>query len=211
MWRSDTMPTLSLGRFSAPVHESPSRRLFSNLKDFFAKQPVKTGRAAQETAFRISEFGEGLGENLSELFKPAPRNVHSDLLVSRDHGRFWQEVGNVLFPKKLPALQLTSKPIPVKHIWTKDTLFARVEAPSVTIPSAADPIASKIKRRVTIVTTTCIMSVSVPVAPRWCIGKAGATKRLTTPSPISSNPVTRKLRLALPDAHTPTPNASPST
>jgi periplasmic protein TonB len=130
--RSDTEPTLRLGHLPAPVHVSPLKSLISNLKDFLTERPVKI-RPGQETAFRMPEFGGGLGENLSELFKPAPRNVRSDLLVSWNQNNFWQNVRDALFPKKLPPLQVTSKPVPVKEIWSKDTQFTRVQALSVAI------------------------------------------------------------------------------
>jgi len=63
----------------------------------------------------------------------APGKVQSGLLVNWDQDSLWQNMRDAFFPKKLPPLELTSEPIPVKDIWTKDTLFARVEALSVSI------------------------------------------------------------------------------
>ncbi len=130
--RSVTEPTLKLEHCLAPVHESPLKSLISNLRDLLIEQPLKI-RPGQVTAFQVPRFGDGLRENLAELFKPTPRNVHSDLLVGWSKNNFWQNVRDALFPKKLPSLQLTSKPLPVKDIWTKDMQFTRVEALSVTI------------------------------------------------------------------------------
>src|SRR5215469_838293 len=130
--RSNPDSTLRFGRLPAPVQGSSIRSLISNIKDFLAERPLKP-RPGQEAAFRMPEFGRGLLENLAELFKPTPRNVHSDLLVTWKQESFWQNVRDALFPKKLPPLQVTSKPVPVKDIWTKDTQFTRVQALSVTI------------------------------------------------------------------------------
>ncbi len=130
--RSETEPTLRLGRLPAPVHESPLKSLISNLRDFLAERPIKL-RRGQETAFRMPEFGAGLKDNLSELFKPTPRAVRSDLLVAWTQNSFWQNVRDALFPRKLPPLNVTSKPVPVKEIWTKDSQFTRVQALSVSI------------------------------------------------------------------------------
>jgi periplasmic protein TonB len=130
--RSDPDPTLRLGRIWPPVREPPLKVLSSNLRDFLTERPVKIC-PGQETAFRMPEFGGGLGENFANLFKPAPRNVRSELLVSWSDFGFWQNVRDALFPKKLPPLQVTSKPVPVKDIWTKDTRFTRVQALSVAI------------------------------------------------------------------------------
>jgi TonB family protein len=106
--------------------------LISNLKDFLTERPVKL-RPGQPTAFNMPRFGDSLGENLSELFKPTPRNVRSDLLVGWSQNNFFQNVRDALFPKKLPPLQVTSKPVPVKDIWSKNTQFTRVQALSIAV------------------------------------------------------------------------------
>jgi len=108
------------------------KSLVSNLRDFLAERPVKL-RPGQETAFRMAGFGAGLKENFSELFKPTPRAVRSDLLVAWNQNTFWQNLRDALFPRKLPPLSVTSKPVPVKDIWTKDSQFTRVQALSVSI------------------------------------------------------------------------------
>ena len=130
--RSNTEPTLRIGRFPAPSRESVFASLISNLKDFLTERPVKL-RPGQETAFHMAGFGDSLRENLREFFKPAPKQVHSELLVGWTRHSFIQNVREALFPKKLPPLDVTSKPVPVKDIWTKDTQFTRVQALSVTI------------------------------------------------------------------------------
>src|ERR1700740_1903533 len=116
--RSDPGSTLRIGHLPAPLHEGSFKSLISNLKDFLSERPVKL-RPGQETAFRMPGFGASLLDNLSEFFKPAPRNVNSDLLVSWKQNSFFENVRDALFPKKLPPLEVTSKPVPVKDIWTK--------------------------------------------------------------------------------------------
>jgi periplasmic protein TonB len=129
---SDEQSTLRIGRLPALSRESSLTSLISNLKDFLTEHPVKI-RPGQETAFRMPTFGDTLRENLSEFFKPTPRQVSSELLVGWTQHSFWQNVRDALFPRKLPPLQVTSKPVPVKDIWTKDTQFTRVQALSVTM------------------------------------------------------------------------------
>ncbi len=129
---SDARSTLRLGRLPAPSRESSLTSLISNLKDFLTERPVKL-RPGQETAFQMPTFGDSLRENFSEFLKPTPQNVQSELLVGWAQYSFWQNVRDALFPRKLPPLQVTSKPVPVKDIWTKDTQFTRVQALSVTV------------------------------------------------------------------------------
>ena len=130
--RSSSEPTLRLGRFPAPSRGSVFSSLVSNLKDFLTERPVKL-RPGQETAFNMPAFGENVGENLREFFKPTPKAVRSELLVGWTEHSFWQNIREALFPKKLPPLRVTSKPVPVKDIWSKDTQFTRVQALSVTL------------------------------------------------------------------------------
>jgi periplasmic protein TonB len=129
---SDARSTLRIGRLPAPTRETVLASLLSNLKDFLTERPVKI-HPGQETAFRDDEFGDSLGANLREFFKPTPREVNSQLLVGWTKHSFVQNVRDALFPKKLPPLQVTSKPVAVKDIWTKDTQFTRVQALSVAV------------------------------------------------------------------------------
>src|SRR5271155_5092470 len=131
--RSTTEPTLRLGHLPSDVHVSPMASLFSNLRDFLAERPVKF-RAGQQTAFRMPGFGESLRDTLKEFFRPAPRGVvKSDLLVNWNvgFGGFWQNVRDTISPPKLPPLKVSSQPVAVPEIWTKDTQFTRVQALSL--------------------------------------------------------------------------------
>jgi len=167
--RSTDEPTLRLGRLPAPKHESSVASLISNLKDFLSERPVKL-RPGQETAFRMPVFGAGLGENLKEFFRPSAKGrVNSDLLVDwKESGGFLDRVRDALFPKKLPPLQVTSQPVTVKDIWTKDTQFTRVQALSVTI-------------HVAVLVAIIVPSLTVIMSP--AITKANSSVEITTISP----------------------------
>src|SRR5580700_7222001 len=131
--RSTTEPTLRLGRLPARVHGFPLRNLFSNLRDFLMERPAKF-RQGQATAFRMPSFGEGMGGNLKEFFQRAPRGeVKSDLLVNWNagFGGLWQNLRDTISPPKLPPLQVSSKPVAVPEIWSKNTQFTRVQALSL--------------------------------------------------------------------------------
>jgi protein TonB len=130
--RSTSEPTLRLGRLRSPAHESNLKSLFSNLKDFLTERPVKT-RGGKTEVFAMPSFGANLGENLKEFFRSGPRGaVHSVLLVDWSEGAgLWQNLRDLVFPRKLPPLEVSSQPVPVPEIWSKNTQFTRVQALSV--------------------------------------------------------------------------------
>jgi periplasmic protein TonB len=131
--RSTSEPTLRLGRLPARVHGFPLQNLLSNLRDFLVERPAKL-RPGQTTAFRMPGFGAGMGENLKEFFHSAPRGeVKSDLLVNWNtgFGGLWQNLRDTIFPPKLPPLKVSSKPVAVPEIWSKNTQFTRVQALSL--------------------------------------------------------------------------------
>jgi periplasmic protein TonB len=131
--RSTSEPTLRIGRLPSDIHVSPMSSLFSNLRDFLVERPAKF-RPGQQTAFRMPSFGESLTDNLKEFFRAAPRGaVRSDLLVNWNagFGGFWQNLRDIISPPKLPPLKVSSKPVAVPEIWSKNTQFTRVQALSV--------------------------------------------------------------------------------
>ena len=131
--RSTTEPTLRIGRLPSPVRTSAFKDFFSNIKDFLSERPanIKSGKS---DVFKNPEFGEGLGDNFKEFFRSAPRGpVNSDLLVNWNagFGGFWQNVRDVISPRKLAPLRTTSAPVAVPEIWSKNTQFTRVQALSL--------------------------------------------------------------------------------
>jgi periplasmic protein TonB len=131
--RSTTEPTLRIGRLPSPVRTSAFKDFFSNIKDFLSERPanVKSGRS---DVFKNPEFGEGIGDNFKEFFHSAPRGpVNSDLLVNWNagFGGFWQNLRDLISPRKMVPLKTTSAPVAVPEIWSKNTQFTRVQALSL--------------------------------------------------------------------------------
>jgi periplasmic protein TonB len=81
----------------------------------------------------MPKFGAGLGDNFKELFHAGPRgNANSALLVNWGQSTsLWQNMRDLVFPPKLPPLQVTSQPVAVKDIWSKNTQFSRVQSLSI--------------------------------------------------------------------------------
>lgn len=129
---SNEGPTLQLGRYHSPSRESNLRSLWSNLKDFLTERPVKV-RPGTPAAFDMPRFGGSMGDNVKEFFHSGPKgNVKSDLLVNWSRqASLWQNLRDLISPPKLPPLRTTSKPIPVKDIWSKNEQFSRMQAISV--------------------------------------------------------------------------------
>ena len=97
----------------------------SNLRDFLTERPIKIDKNAPGQVFTVPEYGDSLSENFREWFKPTPKAVSSRMSVSwqQPGAIFWQNLRDLISPPKLPPLQVTSKPVKVKEIWTKDKAF----------------------------------------------------------------------------------------
>ncbi len=133
--RSTSEPTLRLGRAAAPVaHGSSLKSLLSNLKDFLTERPAKV-RPGAPSSFDMPEFGAGFGDNIKEFFRSGPRGrVKSDLLVNWDEEpSLWQNVRDLIAPRKLPPLKTTSQPIAVPEIWTKNKQYSKVQLVSILV------------------------------------------------------------------------------
>jgi TonB family protein len=82
------------------------------------------------------QYGGGFGDNLKDFFSssPAPKGpVNSALAVNwgANFGGFGHRIKEAFFPTKLPPLQVTSKPIRVKDIWSKDENFGWTQTISI--------------------------------------------------------------------------------
>jgi len=132
-------------RFGTPPH-LVSDDFWSNVKDFLRERPIKLGPAGPGTPFRQTSFGAGLMDNLRDFFKGGPavpsRASGSRLEVNwAAGGSYWQRIKEGLFPKKLPPLQVTSKPVKVKDIWSKDENFGWTQVVSMGIHAAVIALA----------------------------------------------------------------------
>jgi protein TonB len=105
--------------------------ILSNLRDFLFERPIKIqgvqGRA--RAPFTTASHGSGVAENFKELFRPAPRvsqgpsGSRLEINWNAGFGSFGHRVKELFFPTKLAPLQVTSKPVKVKSIWSKDQNF----------------------------------------------------------------------------------------
>jgi periplasmic protein TonB len=111
---------------------------FSNLKDFLTERPLKM-RGGSEDPFHEIHFGAGVGDNLKEWFTRTPvgtrKNPHSPMLVDvlPWYASFWRNVRDTVAPPKLPPLNVSSKPIPVPEIWSKNPQARQIKAVSVAV------------------------------------------------------------------------------
>jgi len=120
-----------IGRLDSPSSSSRLKAFVSNFRDFLVERPIKW--RGKPPAFAQPEFGGGLADNFREFFKPAPRGrVNSGLLINWTGGTsLWQNLRDLINPPKLPPLEVTSQPVDVPEIWSKNTQFTRVQALSV--------------------------------------------------------------------------------
>jgi protein TonB len=124
--------TPQFGRFKSPTQDSNLKSLASNLKDFLTERPIKI-RGDRGPVFNMSGFGASTADNFKEFFQPSARGpVNSDLLVDWNEApSLWRNLKDLIAPPKLPPLNVTSKPVAVKDIWSKNTQFTRVQALSI--------------------------------------------------------------------------------
>jgi periplasmic protein TonB len=107
-----------------------SRGFVSNLKDFLTERPIKINKNVRGDVFTVPEYGGGLAENFKEWFKPTPKAVSSRMTVDWQPGYkvLWQNLRDIISPPKLPPLKVTSQPVKVKDIWSKDKAFGPSQA-----------------------------------------------------------------------------------
>lgn len=117
-----------------------SSTFWSNLKDFLTERPIKVTRGSERGAFATSSFGSSFSENFKEFFlRPVPKSargkVRSELLVDSPGwlATFWNNIRDTIAPKKLPPLELTSEPVDVPEIWSKNKQFTKTQALSLAL------------------------------------------------------------------------------
>ena len=109
----------------------PPQGFFSRMAEFLTEHPVKLPRSSTVPGvFCTLSYGGGFLENLKECFRPLPvsaRAVRSRMMVNWKpwYVERWENLRDAIAPPKLPPLKVTSKPVPVRDIWTKDELAPR--------------------------------------------------------------------------------------
>ena len=119
------------------VEQRPwSQSFFSSLIEFLTEKPVKVRDLRTGAPFTPSKFGAGFGENFKEWMKGggniALPKGQSMLVEDKPFFRvMWEDIRDLINPPKLPPLKVTSKPIPVKSIWSKDENYSKAQVLSL--------------------------------------------------------------------------------
>ena len=125
------VPSNALPNFGTPDILIPDN-FWSNLKQFLFERPVKIIERS-DVPFTKNSFDSGMAENLKFFLSAHPSangpiNERLEVNWGGNFGSFSDRIKEVFFPKKLPPLQVTSKPIKVKDIWSKDENFGWTQA-----------------------------------------------------------------------------------
>src|SRR5712692_1873482 len=130
------VPASAVPRFGAPAHLVPDN-FWDNLKQFLTERPIKLVERPG-ARFTRNSFGGGICENLKEFLssRPVPKGPINSRLAVRwgaGFGSFGDRIKELFFPAKLPPIRVTSKPIKVRDIWSKDENFGWTQAISVAL------------------------------------------------------------------------------
>jgi periplasmic protein TonB len=171
---------------AAPALGAPkqilSQGFFANLKDFLTERPVKVSRAARGGAFALADFRSGFMENLKDAFHRGPKVYGPEASlrgenapgIKVEYQPFYrillQNVRDLISPPKLPPLEVTSEPVAVKEIWSKDELFSRAQIISAIVHVAVGvllivPILRVATTAVKAVNKTQIIVTPVDISP----------------------------------------------
>ena len=128
------VPASVVPKFGAPAH-LVSDNFWSNLKQFLTERTIKIVERP-DAPFTRNSFGAGLRDNLKEFMssQPVPKGpLNSRLAVNwgANFGGFFYRIKEFISPTKLPPLRVTSKPVRVREIWSKDENFGWTQAISV--------------------------------------------------------------------------------
>ena len=123
----------------AVEQQSWFKNFFSSLKDFLAERPVKLPPKAGSAggAFTGEPFGGSFFENMMEWLRPLPasarRSTHSRMEVEWKpwYRAFWENLRDTIAPPKLPPLKVTSQPVKVRDIWSRNEQFSRAQGLSL--------------------------------------------------------------------------------
>ena len=114
-----------------------SKAFFGGLRDFLTERPVKLPANAKAVAFTEGQFGGGFFENLKEWLRPLPRyarkgsNSRMEIEWRPWYSVFWDNLRDIIAPRKLPPLKVTSRPVKVHDIWSRNEQFRRAQGLSL--------------------------------------------------------------------------------
>ena len=130
-----TLPAGETAPRLAGLQKPLSRGFLSNLKDFLAERPIKVANPGKGAVFTLEGFGSGISDNFKEWFKPTPKAVSSRMTVDWQppYKVLWQNIRDLISPPKLPPLKVTSQPVKVKDIWSKDKAFGPSQAIALSV------------------------------------------------------------------------------
>ncbi|HYB61534.1 MAG TPA: energy transducer TonB [Methylomirabilota bacterium] len=100
----------------------------SNVREFLTERPVKAPRNIRG-AFKEDVFGAGFLDNLKEYFKARPKRLSGEIAKGMTvdwqpwYRTFYQNLRDAIAPPKLPPLKVTSQPVNVRSIWSRDEAF----------------------------------------------------------------------------------------
>jgi len=137
-------PTLTKKR------DAMSQSFFANLKDFFTERPVKVAKNVEGNPLVLEQFGTGFMENFKDWFRAAPKTPTGALGSLRGsdapgikvewkpfYKSFFQNIKDLISPPKQAPLRVTSKPVKVRDIWSKDEVFSRAQIVSFLVHGGA--------------------------------------------------------------------------
>jgi protein TonB len=126
-----------------------SQGFFANLRDFFTERPSKLPKGASAGDYGRPQFGSGFVDNFKEWFHSGPKATKGAAASLRGadapgirvewkpfYKTFYQNLRDLISPPKESPLQVTSKAVKVKDIWTKDEVFSRAQVLSIVFHGA---------------------------------------------------------------------------
>ena len=134
-----TLPAGSSAPQFGPKRQLQSPDFWTNLKDFLTERSVKIPRSSGPGAFHTEGVDSSFSQSLKAFFQPAPRvragEGAAGMAVDWQpaHRVFWNNLRDLVAPRKLPPLKLTSKPVPVKPLWAKRREFSVAQTVSIAV------------------------------------------------------------------------------
>ncbi|GAC1666823.1 MAG: hypothetical protein NVS9B4_22570 [Candidatus Acidiferrum sp.] len=128
------VPASAVPKFNMPKRVVTDG-FWSNLKQFLTERPVAISGDYRSPLMPAS-YGGGFWENLKTYFTvragpKGPTNSRLEVAWGAGFGGFGDRIREVFFPTKQAPLRVTSKPVRVKDIWSKDENFGWTQVISI--------------------------------------------------------------------------------